>query len=64
MTKEQAHQLMKRYVSSKAHARVYELMKLELEDNEPRTASGGKPLNPVLVDWDKACREGGISWAK
>ena len=64
MNKEQAHQLMTKYLSSKAHARVHELIKLEQEDNEPRTASGGKPLNPVLVDWDKAYKEGGISWAK
>jgi hypothetical protein len=64
MNKEQAHQLMVKHLASPAHARACELIKLEQEGNEPRTASGGKPLNPVLVDWDKAYREGGISWAK
>jgi hypothetical protein len=60
MKSKEAHQLMVRYLASPAHARACELIAKE----NSQTAGSGKPLNPVLVDWNKACRKGGMTWAK
>ena len=51
---------MVRYLASKAHARACEL----IAEEKNRTAGSGKPLNPVLVDWNKVCKKGGMTWAK
>ena len=60
MKSKEAHQLMVRYLASKAHARACEL----IAEEKNRTAGSSKPLNPVLVDWNKVCRKGGMTWAK
>jgi len=58
MKSKEAHQLMVRYLAGKAHARACELI---AEENS-RTAGSSKPLNPVLVDWNKVCKKGGMTW--
>ena len=60
MVAQEAHQLMDKYLASEAHARMCEL--IARQDNQ--TAGSGKPINPVLVDWDKECKGGGMTWTK
>ena len=58
MTSKEAHQLMVRYLASEIHARACEL----IAEEKNRTAGSSKPLNPVLVDWNKVCKKGGMTW--
>ena len=58
MVAQEAHQLMEKHLASKAHARMCELIARQ----DSQTEGSGKPMNPVLVDWKKECKKGGMTW--
>ena len=58
MEAQEAHRQIEEYLASKAHARMCELIARE----DSQTEGSGKPLNPVLVDWKKECKKGGMTW--